>query len=141
LALFIFGLLIFIHELGHFIVARLCGVKILEFAIGMGPKLISWKSKKTQTSYSLRLLPIGGFVSMLGENGMEAVQGEQPDVASDTRESEPCEASDDQEDFFLNSLADEQKEQTQQPTALSEEDAKHAYCNQSVWKRMLISLA
>lgn len=141
LALFIFGLLIFIHELGHFIVARLCGVKILEFAIGMGPKLISWKSKKTQTSYSLRLLPIGGFVSMLGENGMEAVQGEQPDVASDTRESEPCEASDGQEDFFLNSLADEQKEQTQQPTALSEEDAKHAYCNQSVWKRMLISLA
>ena len=74
-AILIFGLLIFIHELGHFIVARLCGVKVLEFAIGMGPKLISWKGKKSGTRYALRAFPIGGFVNMLGENGMEAVQG------------------------------------------------------------------
>ena len=75
LAIFVFGFLIFIHELGHFVVARLCGVKILEFAIGMGPKILSRKSKKSGIRYSLRLLPIGGFVNMLGENGMEAVQG------------------------------------------------------------------
>ena len=76
LALFIFGILIFIHELGHFIAARLCGVKVLEFAIGMGPRIFSWKGKKSGTQYALRLFPIGGFVNMLGENGMEAVQGE-----------------------------------------------------------------
>ena len=64
-AILIFGLLIFIHELGHFIVARLCGVKVLEFAIGMGPKLFSWKGKKKGTVYSLRAFPIGGFVNML----------------------------------------------------------------------------
>ncbi len=119
LALLIFGLLIFIHELGHFLVARACGVQILEFAIGMGPKLISKKSKKSGTVYSLRLFPIGGFVSMLGENGMEAVQGS----AEGDAEGEQN----------INT------ETTEQDTngVLSE----HAYCNQSVWKRILISLA
>lgn len=60
--------MIFIHELGHFMFARFCGVTIHEFAIGMGPTLISWKSKKYETKYALRLLPIGGFVSMEGED-------------------------------------------------------------------------
>lgn len=63
--LFIFGVLIFIHELGHYIAARACGVGVREFAIGMGPKLISWKGK--HNLFSLRALPIGGFVSMVGE--------------------------------------------------------------------------
>ena len=66
-AILMFGFLIFIHELGHFLTARLFHVTIYEFAIGMGPKLISWKSKKNGTAYSLRALPIGGFVSMEGE--------------------------------------------------------------------------
>ena len=48
--------------------ARFCGVTVHEFAIGMGPTLISWKSKKYETKYALRLLPIGGFVSMEGED-------------------------------------------------------------------------
>jgi regulator of sigma E protease len=67
-AILMFGFLIFIHELGHFLTARLFHVTIYEFAIGMGPKLISWKSKKNGTAYSLRALPIGGFVSMAGED-------------------------------------------------------------------------
>lgn len=67
-AILMFGSLIFIHELGHFLTARLFHVTIYEFAIGMGPKLISWKSKKYNTSYSLRALPIGGYVSMAGED-------------------------------------------------------------------------
>ena len=128
LALVIFGILIFIHELGHFLVARLCGVKILEFAIGMGPKIVSWKSKKTGTVYSLRWIPLGGFVSMLGENGMEAVQGEQPHLSDGQKDS-----------FFINDENEEAEAETLPP--LSEEDAKHAYPNQSVWKRILISLA
>lgn len=68
LALFIFGLLIFIHELGHYLAARKFGVTIREFAIGMGPKLFTRVSKKTGIAYSLRLLPIGGFVAMEGED-------------------------------------------------------------------------
>ena len=64
----VFGLLIFIHEYGHFITARFCKVGVKEFAIGMGPRLFSWKSKKYDTKYGMRALPIGGFVSMVGED-------------------------------------------------------------------------
>ena len=99
LALFVFGLLVMIHEFGHFIMARVFGVGVREFSIGMGPKLFSWKGKKQWaatekkipairldengeleedpeeeepeervTVYSLRLLPIGGYCSMVGED-------------------------------------------------------------------------
>lgn len=68
IALLIFGFLIFIHEGGHFLAARIFGVQVDEFSIGMGPKIFSKKSKKTGTSYSLRAFPIGGFVSMPGED-------------------------------------------------------------------------
>ncbi|MBR5767387.1 MAG: site-2 protease family protein [Clostridia bacterium] len=68
LAILIFGILIFVHEAGHYTAARIFHVTINEFSIGMGPKLISKKSGKTGISYSLRLLPIGGFVSMAGED-------------------------------------------------------------------------
>ncbi len=68
LAILIFGMLIFVHEAGHYIFARIFRVKIYEFSIGMGPKLISRTSKKTGIAYSLRLLPFGGFVSMAGED-------------------------------------------------------------------------
>ena len=65
-----FGVLIFIHELGHFLAAKKCGVGIYEFAIGMGPKIFTRKGKDGVT-YSLRLFPIGGFVSMHGEDDDE----------------------------------------------------------------------
>lgn len=68
LIVLVFGVLIFIHELGHFMAARLCGVAVKEFAVGMGPTIFSWKSKKYDTKYGLRLFPIGGFVSMVGED-------------------------------------------------------------------------
>lgn len=67
-ALFIFGLLIFVHELGHYLTARLFGVTIYEFALGMGPKVLSRVSKKTGIRYSVRLLPVGGYVKMAGED-------------------------------------------------------------------------
>lgn len=67
-AILIFGLLITVHELGHYIVARLCGVCIEEFSIGMGPKLFQRKMKKHDTLFSLRAFPIGGYVNMKGEN-------------------------------------------------------------------------
>lgn len=65
LAILIFSILIFIHELGHFIAAKLCGIKVLKFAIGMGPKLIG--KQFGETEYSIRIFPIGGFCSMEGE--------------------------------------------------------------------------
>ncbi len=68
LAIFIFGVLIFVHEGGHYLFARLFHVSIREFSIGMGPKLLTRTSKKTGIAYSLRLFPIGGFVNMVGED-------------------------------------------------------------------------
>ncbi|MBQ8431956.1 MAG: RIP metalloprotease RseP [Clostridia bacterium] len=129
LAILIFGFLIFIHELGHFLVARMCGVQILEFAIGMGPKLLSKKSKKSGTVYSLRLFPLGGFVSMLGENGMEAVQGENGEGEA-------------QSILINNEIPEEAEDQepsTKEPVAQNEDP--RSYSNQSVWKRILISVA
>lgn len=74
IAILIFGMFIFTHELGHYITARIFGVTIHEFAIGMGPRMIQWTSEKTDIVYSLRMLPFGGFVSMMGED--EEVYGE-----------------------------------------------------------------
>ena len=61
----VLGAIIFVHELGHFIFAKLMGVYVYEFALGMGPKILSKKGKETE--YCLRLIPIGGFCSMAGE--------------------------------------------------------------------------
>lgn len=89
IAILFFGLIIFIHEFGHFIFAKLFGVKVNEFALGMGPTLLKKQGKETK--YALRLFPIGGFVSMEGED--------------------------------------------------EESEDGRAFCNQKVWKRMIIIAA
>ena len=65
-AILIFGVLIAVHEFGHFAAAKLCGVRVNEFSIGMGPLI--WHKETAETQYSLRLLPIGGFCAMEGED-------------------------------------------------------------------------
>lgn len=66
IAILIFGLIVTVHEFGHFICAKLSGIKVLEFAVGMGPKLL--QKKKGETKYSLRALPVGGYCAMEGED-------------------------------------------------------------------------
>ena len=73
-ALFVFGAVIAIHEFGHFAVAKLCGVQVNEFSIGMGPAL--WHNIYHGTQYSLRALPVGGFVALEGEESPESQQAE-----------------------------------------------------------------
>ena len=68
IAILVFGTLIFIHEFGHYIFARIFHVTITEFSIGMGPKLVWYESKKTKITYALSMIPIGGYVAMVGEN-------------------------------------------------------------------------
>lgn len=65
-AIVFFGVIIALHEFGHFITAKLFGIRVNEYSIGMGPALL--KKKKGETQYSLRLLPIGGYVSLEGED-------------------------------------------------------------------------
>lgn len=68
IAVLVFGFLIFIHEFGHFITARIFKVKINEFSIGMGPSLLWYDSKKSGIRYKLAMFPIGGYVAMAGED-------------------------------------------------------------------------
>ncbi len=68
LFILVLGITVFIHELGHFIFAKKAGIYVYEFSIGMGPKIFKYKRKNDETDYSIRLFPIGGFVSMAGED-------------------------------------------------------------------------
>jgi len=69
-AIFVFGLLILAHELGHYFVARLTGIRVLELAVGFGPKLVGWS--RAGIDYSLRAVPLGGFCRLMGEDPEEA---------------------------------------------------------------------
>ena len=85
----VFGFLIFIHEFGHYITARIFRVTIEEFSIGMGPRIITWISKKTGIRYSVALFPIGGFVSMPGENGEDIASTDTESDSDEKDESSP----------------------------------------------------
>ena len=78
--IFLIGILVFVHELGHFIVARLNRVKVEKFSFGFGPKLLSWTIGETE--YRISLIPLGGYVKMLGENPDEASDEELLDTRS-----------------------------------------------------------
>ena len=66
-AIFLFSVLIFVHELGHFTAAKLSGVQVNEFSMFMGPAL--WKKQVGETLYAIRCIPIGGYCAMEGEDG------------------------------------------------------------------------
>ncbi len=70
LFLIILGVIVFIHELGHFIFAKKAGIYVYEFSIGFGPKLFSFSRKNDETKYMIRLIPLGGYVAMAGEEDL-----------------------------------------------------------------------
>lgn len=77
--IFLFGAAVFVHELGHYLVARWCGMKVLEFAIGFGPKIFGWR--RNGIDYSWRWIPAGGFVKlpqMVTSDALEGGAGEEP---------------------------------------------------------------
>lgn len=87
-AVFVFSAVIAIHEFGHFMVAKLCGVQVNEFSIGMGPVLCKRVRKGTQ--YSIRALPVGGFVALEGEESPESKQAEENLSAGSDGEVSPA---------------------------------------------------
>lgn len=95
-AVVVFGIIIMVHELGHFIAAKCMGVKVNEFSIGMGPKLFKFRKKETQ--YSLRLFPIGGYCAMEGEDSAgggevklntDAASAEEPEMPDSPPKPDP----------------------------------------------------
>ena len=128
------GVLIFVHELGHYLTARACHVTIYEFSLGMGKRLCGFTSKKTGIMYSLRLFPIGGYVSMAGEDGGEdgtdAQQKDSPTEASVTDRTSPGMAP------GTGKETDGEKA----PRGNGADDP-NAFCKKNVWQRILILFA
>ena len=119
-AIFVFGIIILVHELGHFLMCKLMGVRVNEFAIGMGPKLLSFGKK--ETAYTLRLFPIGGFCAMEGED-----------------EGAPTPSA-------IGGNADRAEDDGGEPALTDEEEVPaepdpRAFPNKKVWRRILIVVA
>ena len=117
-SLLVFGAVIAIHEFGHFAAAKLSGIQVNEFSIGMGPALL--KKIAGGTQYTLRLLPIGGYVAMEGEGSPESEQAQ--------RERDAREDDGDQEDACLNPIPPEQRTGIPFPEA-------------AIWKRAIVMAA
>src|SRR4030095_4202885 len=81
--LFVLGVLVFVHELGHFVAARRIGVRVLTFSLGFGPKLVS--TKRGDTEYAISAIPLGGYVKMAGESIEEARSGAPDEFLSKTK--------------------------------------------------------
>ncbi len=81
--LFVLGVLIFVHELGHFIMARRIGVRVLTFSLGFGPKLVAFR--RGDTEYCISAIPLGGYVKMAGENPEEVRTGASDEFLSKTK--------------------------------------------------------
>ena len=77
LGILLLGILVAVHEFGHFMAARLTGIEVMEFAIGMGPKIVGWTGKRG-TKFSLRWIPFGGFCAFYGEDDVEGKSKDDP---------------------------------------------------------------
>jgi regulator of sigma E protease len=80
---FVLGVLVFVHEFGHYAVAKLCGVRVETFSLGFGKRL--WGFRRGETDYRISVLPLGGYVKMAGENPMEARTGDPGEFSSHPR--------------------------------------------------------
>lgn len=144
-AVFVFSAVIAIHEFGHFMVAKLCGVQVNEFSIGMGPVLCKRVRKGTQ--YSIRALPVGGFVALEGEESPESKQAEENlSVVSDDSSPSRGAKADAGEPAAPNRGAGKPDlppliGEVAEPTG-SDEEVKGIPLNEApVWQRALIMLA
>ena len=124
-ALIVFSAVIAIHEFGHFAVAKLCGIQVNEFSIGMGPVL--WKKNRKGTQYSLRALPVGGFVALEGEESPESQQAEANHAA--------------QENIFSSSKHDLNILNTESDGEVQKKPAGIPLNEAPVWQRVLVMVA
>src|SRR5437879_11981699 len=86
--LLVLGVLVFVHEFGHYAVAKLCGVRVDVFSLGFGKRLFG--IKRGDTDYRISALPLGGYVKMAGENPMEARTGDPGEFVSHRSEEPSC---------------------------------------------------
>ena len=87
--LLMLSVLVVLHELGHFIVARRNGVYVTDFAVGMGPTLLKWTSPRSGTHYRLNAFPVGGYCQMKGEDGKSTEAEQQREFRTGRETAEP----------------------------------------------------
>ena len=78
LAILLLAILVVVHEAGHFWAARLTGIEVSEYSVGFGPKLFGWKSRKYETEFSIRAIPLGGYCSFYGEDDIRGIEKDDP---------------------------------------------------------------
>jgi RIP metalloprotease RseP len=101
--IFVLGILVVVHETGHFLLAKLCGVGVVEYSIGFGKKI--WQKRIGGTRYSVGAIPLGGYVRMVGDDPRK-VYGDAEETSADAT-IQPIEDDDDEETLQL--LSDESK--------------------------------
>ena len=79
---FVIGVLVFVHELGHFLAARRIGVRVLKFSLGFGPRIVGFT--RGDTEYCVSAIPLGGYVKMAGENAEDPRSGQADEFLSKT---------------------------------------------------------
>ena len=123
------GALVFFHELGHFVVAKLCNVQVLRFSLGFGPKLIGFTYGETE--YTLSLLPLGGYVKMAGEEAETEAGSPAPATAAADASGQAPVAKGDTVDGLANAP----------PTAPPTIDRSRTLASKPLWQRSLIVIA
>lgn len=138
---FILGLsfLIFFHELGHFLFAKLFKVYVYEFSLFMGPKLL--QKKIGETKYSLRLLPIGGYVSMAGENDSQSTRNKNEEEEEKALLLNNEEEIKETEDVLTNNVSVEEKKVVKERDDLPEVPYERTLPGIANWKKLLIMFA
>ncbi len=131
IAIVVLGCLVVVHEFGHFIFAKMFGVGVLEFSVGFGKQL--WKKKLGETWYSLRAIPLGGFVSMSGEDPYIVYEDETKKDKDESEEKEVTEDDRKAKDPYPAFFDEDSK-------ALSKDKSKW-FLAKPVWKKFLIVLA
>ena len=130
-SILVFGFLIFIHEFGHYIFARIFKVKINEFSIGMGPKLVWYDSKKTGIRYALSAIPFGGYVAMEGENGgMEASVKSEEDLEKNEENIDTA-----------STAVDDKKECGTEGSEPEKRCGTEPFDKKPAWQRLIITVA
>lgn len=154
IGLLILCVIVFFHELGHFLAAKACGVCVEEFSIGMGPKLIRIQSRKSGTKYSIRLFPIGGFCALKGEDSSNQNSDQESDQNQDSHEeqlsNQNSDKSSDQSFKQKNQSSNQHAEQSSEHNkhdvhnvqqTHDESDMSDSFANASVFRRMIIIAA
>lgn len=138
LIILLFVLLIFPHELGHFVMAKLCNVQVNEFALGMGPAI--WQKKWGETLYSIRLIPIGGYCKMEGEDFKEDTL-EETDHSKDNKDIKNQKNSDTGNLVIDGANLDSEIYNSNIDSKIDEKYNPRSFNNKAWWQKILVLVA